>query len=118
MNGTDEPHDRYVERWIATRGHALLPPEIAANLPPLYETENDPDARAIVKFFSPYSGWTWWAFEFDPDAQKFFGFVRGAESEWGYFGLEELDCDRNGLPLVERDLYISGDEMPRKGDFA
>ena len=110
---------RYTERpeMIAARGHALLPEEIAKTIPALYATEDKPEACAVVKFFSPYSRWTCWAFEYDPDDQIFFGLVDGMEREWGYFSLTELDCDRCGLPLVERDLYITGDEMPRKRDF-
>jgi hypothetical protein len=95
----------YQEHHIETRGHALLTPELRAALPPLYSTENDDSARAVVKYFSPYSGWTWYAFEFEPESDRFFGLVVGAEIEWGYFALSELDCDLDGLPLVERDCW-------------
>jgi hypothetical protein len=61
---------------------------------------------ARVKFFTPDSGWTWWATEFDGE-DLFFGLVHGAEEELGYFRLSELKQVRGvlGLP-VERDRFF------------
>ncbi len=97
----------------------LLPDEIKAQLPKLYANEElGLDALAQVKFFTPDSGWTWYASEgaevdkngyFDTDEPKvdylFFGLVAGFEVELGYFSLSELEDVRGtlGLPL-ERDL--------------
>lgn len=105
----------YTERNQKARGHALLTEELKAALPPLYATDGNYAARAIVKYFSPFSDWTWYAFEYDPNEQMFFGLVKGHVDEWGYFALEELDADKNGLPLVERDLYAG--ELPTKADL-
>ena len=102
------------------RGHELLPQEVRDKLPPLYSQEAlGLQALAIVKLFSPYNDWTWYASEgssidadgyYDADKPKvdflLFGLVAGHEVELGYFSLSELETvHRNGLPLVERDLY-------------
>lgn len=90
----------------------LLTAEIRKALPPLYSQDGKGyEAIAQVKFFSPYSAWTWYATEFDGE-DTFFGLVQGHEEELGYFSLKELESltAMNGqLPLVERDRYF----MPR-----
>ena len=86
-------------------GANLLDPESREKLPALYSGENlGLMAVAIVKFFSPDSGWIWYASEFDGD-DTFFGLVDGYETELGYFSLSELESVRGpfGLP-IERDL--------------
>ena len=37
----------------------LLPEEVVKNFPPLYGTENEQDAIAHLKWFTPDSSWTW-----------------------------------------------------------
>jgi hypothetical protein len=94
-------------RTNTLRKHKLLTKALAAKLPPLYAQDGKGyDAIAYVHFHSPYSGWDWYATEFDPDTGVFFGLVKGFESELGYFTLAELEnaAFDNGLPLVERDL--------------
>lgn len=91
----------------ASRGHKLLTAYIKKHLPPLYSQENVPDPIVQVKFFSPYSNWRWFGFEFDGE-DTFFGYVQGFESELGYFSLKELDEVTTKvfgveLPAVERD---------------
>ena len=90
---------------------ALLPPEIELLIPPLYSTEETSarDKIVVVKYFSPYSGWTWFATEgsWDTGDFIFFGLVYGLEKEWGYFSLSELGgANKGDIPLVERDLYF------------
>lgn len=59
-----------------------------------------------MKYFSPDSGWTWYASEFDGD-DLFFGLVAGFEVELGYFSLSELTSVKGSLGLpIERDLYF------------
>lgn len=87
----------------------LLPQAIAATLPPLYATEGTPisDHMAHVRFFDPYTQWTWYACEYDPKERLFFGHVVGQENEWGYFSLDELESLKmpdNVTPRIERDL--------------
>lgn len=94
----------------------LLTAENCRALPRLYSQENNPDPLAVVKWFSPYSGWRWYAIEGaptdagehwpgSPDDWEFFGLVTGHEAEMGYWTLSELDIKRGPLPLVERDMY-------------
>jgi hypothetical protein len=85
----------------------LLPQAIARQLPPLYATEQQGlKALAQVKFFTPDSGWTWYAAEFDGH-DLFFGLVSGECTELGYFSLAELQAIRGKLGLlVERDRYF------------
>lgn len=85
----------------------LLPDEIRAQLPPLYSGEEQGlEAKALVKFFTPDSNWTWYASEFDGD-DTFFGLVSGFEVELGYFSLSELESVHGPLGLpIERDKFF------------
>lgn len=87
----------------------LLTKELRQQLPPLYAQEAEDDPVVHVKFFTPDSQWTWYVTEGSPEGDDFrlFGYVRGLESEWGYFLLSELEQARGPLGLpVERDLYF------------
>lgn len=87
-------------------GHILMPPELAATIPPLYATEKQVDPTAWLKWFTPDSSWTWFVTEFDPEQKLAFGLVDGQDTELGYFSLEELDASRGPLGLrIERDLW-------------
>jgi len=93
------------------RGHKLLTKELEAKLPRLYETEEVEDPTVWVKFFTPYSDWTWYATEYDPEERRFFGLVDGHYAEHGYFSLDELedltkDFGGTVLPAVERDCHF------------
>ncbi len=87
----------------------LLPKEIADRLPPLYSQEEQGDnAIAQVKFFTPWTSWTWFASEYDPAERLCFGVVIGHERELGYFSLDELEAIKGPAGLtIERDLYWS-----------
>lgn len=88
------------------RGHKLLTKELRKQLPPLYFTEKaNVKPLAVVKFFSPYTGWKWYATEFDGE-DIFFGLVVGFATELGYFSLKELEEVKvfGNVPAVERDL--------------
>lgn len=89
------------------RHHKLMTAELRKMLPKLYAQEKVKDPIVYAKYFSPYSGWTWYATEFDGE-DRFFGLVKGFETELGYFSLQEMaEVNRNGLPLVERDIYFT-----------
>ena len=62
----------------------LLPKGIAATLPALYATEETRVYQKVllVKFFDPYTQWTWYACEYDPKERLFFGYVVGQIWEW------------------------------------
>ena len=84
----------------------LLTADLRSQLPQLYSQEEVEEPKAIAKFFTPDSNWTWYASEFD-GVDTFFGLVDGFEKELGYFSLKELESLRGafGLP-VERDLWF------------
>jgi len=87
----------------------LLTQAILKSLPALYETEGiDIDNKKIItKFFCPWNHWTWYAVEYDPKTETFFGFVQGNYDEWGYFSLAEMRKIRGSFGLkIERDLYF------------
>lgn len=97
------------------RGHKLMTKEILERLPKLYSTENvsADDKIAQVHYFSPYSGWNWYAVEFDGE-DTFFGLVEGFEVEWGYFQLSELTgvgLWGGELPAIERDCGFTPQRM-------
>ena len=84
----------------------LLTKEIRKRLPPLYTNEDNPDPVVQVKFFTPWSNWTWFATEFDGE-DTFFGLVKGLDTELGYFSLAELEQVRGPWGLkIERDMYF------------
>lgn len=82
----------------------LLTKEIRKDLPALYSQEAQGDnATAYVKFFTPWTSWTWYATEFDGE-DIFFGLVVGHEIELGYFSLSELSEIDGPVGLkIERD---------------
>ena len=85
----------------------LLTKEVLRKLPKLYSQDGKGlEAIAVVKFFTPDGGWTWYATEFD-GKDTFFGLVDGFEKELGYFSLSELQSVRGKLGLpIERDRYF------------
>src|SRR5574338_1404898 len=89
----------------------LLTQEIRNRLPKIYQTDGVKleDKTIHAKFFTPWSNWTWYVFEGEPEGDdfRFFGYVEGLESEMGYFMLSELESVRGpGGLKIERDLYF------------
>ena len=99
----------------------LVPPDVWPLLAPLGSTEDTPDPPVTVKYFTPWTGWTWYATEAsaedtdgntvpfdDPRAAdvRFFGLVDGLECELGYWLLSELLSVRGPVGLmIERDHH-------------
>ncbi len=84
----------------------LLTEDIRKKIPPLYSQENVKDPIVHVKFFTPWTQWTWYATEFD-GKDIFFGWVVGLEKELGYFSLSEMESVRGpGGLMIERDMYF------------
>ena len=75
------------------------------------------EKKCIVKFFTPWSNWTWYVVEGEllPDGDwLFFGLVEGFEAEWGDFRLSDLQSLRGPAGLrVERDMYFGDAEWQR-----
>ncbi len=93
----------------------LLTQEARKKLPQLYTTENDNDPVAQVKFFTPWSNWTWYATEYDGE-DLFFGLVDGHERELGYFSLSELESVRGpGGLTIERDRFFNPTPLSQLG---
>ena len=83
----------------------MMTKEIEKRIPDLGGTENlGSNASVHVKFFSPWTGWTWYATEYDPIDQRFFGYVCGDSAEYGYFSLDDLTSVdiMEGVPVVAR----------------
>ena len=65
------------------------------------------EAIAQVKFFAPWTGWTWYAVEYNPEDKLFYCLVDGFEKELGYWGLEELEDIVGPIGMkIERDMYF------------
>ena len=67
------------------------------------------DPIVIAHFFNPAGAGDWYATEYYPEDQSFFGFVsifRNDNDEWGYFALSELESVKGVFGLgIERDLH-------------
>lgn len=90
----------------------LLTKAITGKLPKLYATDGQNVSPVVVKFFTPWSNWTWYAIEGEQREDGdwlFFGLVEGHEKELGYFCLSELQEVRGPWGLkIERDRYFNG----------
>ena len=98
------------DRHAGKRGHQLMTQKLAETIPAIYANEKVADydtVLAYAKLFSPFSNWTWFITEMDPETGHCFGLVEGFERELGYFDLTELAETTvfGGVPAVERDLY-------------
>jgi hypothetical protein len=90
----------------------LVTKKIEECIPPLYANEQIKiqDQKVYVKFFTPWTNWTWWATEGEKTEDgdwRFFGVVEGQETETGYFMLSELAEVTGPYGLkIERDIHI------------
>ena len=70
----------------------------------LTAAKNPLDGVRKHEFFSPYGRGDWYITEFD-GRDEMFGWADLGHGELGYISLRELEgANKNGLPLVERDL--------------
>lgn len=85
----------------------LMPPDLAAKLPPLGSTENEPEDKKMVVAHYFSSSWDWYVLEYDPKDRLFYGLVHGFEVEYGSFLLDELESVKpKGFQMgIELDLY-------------
>lgn len=90
----------------------LLTNELIKRFEQVGSQEKIPTADKIIiaKFFNPTGIGTWYATEYDPESQEFFGYASlfgDHNDEWGYFSLAELSEYRGKFGLgIERDLYF------------
>ena len=79
----------------------LLTKALEKKLPLLNSATN----KAYVKWFTPWTYWTWYVMEYDPETGDCFGYVEGHEKEMGYFNKKEIEEINGPFGLkVERDL--------------
>ena len=67
------------------RGHQLMTQELADTIPALGANANVADCDNVLapaKLFSPYSNWTWYITEMDPETGQCFGLVEGLSVSW------------------------------------
>lgn len=87
----------------------LLTKELIARFKKVGSQENEKDPIVIAKFFNPTGAGTWWATEYNPEENIFFGYVSifgDHNDEWGNFSLEELKDFKGRAGLgIERDLH-------------
>lgn len=86
--------------------YEFFPESVRRRLPPIGATGEQKDPIVQVKFFTPWTNWTWYGIEFD-GKDIFFGWVVGLENEFGSFSLSELQSLRGPVGLkIERDIYF------------
>ena len=90
----------------------LLPEDLRKIIPPLYSQEHDKDPMIFVVFLTLAAEYIWLVSEFDGE-NCFFGYVLGAEEEWGYFLLTELESLDIRIPFTTITVDAKGG---RKGE--
>ena len=87
----------------------LMTKELEALFKKTGSQEKNPDPLVIARFFNPTGVGNWYATEYDPTTEEFFGFVSIFNDdcdEWGYFSLAELQEFKGQFGLgIERNLY-------------
>ena len=86
----------------------LLTKELLKKLPPIgHSIETKEEPKAIVKWFTPDSNWTWYVAEYNPENGMCWGLVDGLAKEFGYFTIDEIKECRGPLKLpIERDMWF------------
>jgi hypothetical protein len=93
---------------MSADAHELMPPELLAEVPRLYgQVGKGDEALVYVKWFVPWSNWTWYITEYDPEDRIGFGLCVGFAAELGNVSVDELEAIQGPVGLrVERDLYF------------
>ena len=87
------------------RGHKFINMEILETAERLWRQEGE-SAEIIVKYFLPWTGWTWYITEIDNDWIAYW-YTIGNENEWWSVSLEELETLNAKWFVVERDLFFT-----------
>jgi hypothetical protein len=84
-----------------------------------YFVEANGSKAKVLEIYESFSGWYWYTTEknFKEDRLLRFGLVRGLETEWGYWSLEEMEPlmregkiwrvekkDWIGVPLLKEEI--------------
>lgn len=83
----------------------LLPPSLEKEFKKIWNQNNVEDPIVVAKYFHPFSQRTWYATEYDPDTNNFFGFVAWDYWERWYFNKKEMEQLLFAWLHIERDLY-------------
>ena len=90
---------------------------------PLYSQDSKNEKKILVKYFTPWSGWTWYITEGSKEGDDWilFGYcisgICEEYNEWGYVSLNELKSIKGPLGLgIERDLYFGEHTINMKGE--
>ena len=87
----------------------LMTKELEKRFAEVGSQEDVKDPYVVATFFNPCGAGTWYATEYDPKTQTFFGYVSifgDWNDEWGYFSLAELQSFKSPYGMgIERDLY-------------
>jgi hypothetical protein len=72
----------------------LMPDDLRKQMPALYSQEEVRDPQVVAHYYCPNSGWHWFAYEGGQleDGYFFYGLVKGFETEFGSFNLEEMEA--------------------------
>lgn len=86
----------------------LITKAIARQIPRLHaQAGKGESSLAFLKLFTPWSHWTWYVLEMDPETKDCFGLVQGLDTELGYFNLGELEKIEGPFGLaIERDIHF------------
>lgn len=88
----------------------LLTKELLEEFEKAGRQEASSNPLVIARFFNPTGAGTWYATEYYPEDQTFFGYVSifgDWNDEWGYFSLLELESYKGKFGLgIERDLHF------------
>ena len=90
--------------------YEFFPDDLKAQIPKLYSQENNPDPTVWTKFFTPWTGWTWFITEGEEQEGDYimFGYTIGHDREWGYISLNELSSVTGPMGLkIERDIHFT-----------
>lgn len=83
--------------------------ELEARFKAIGDQSEVKDPIVVAKFFNPTGAGTWYATEWIPEEQIFFGYASifgDACDEWGNFSLQELQEFRGTFNLgIERDIH-------------
>ena len=88
--------------------YQMFPKTIQDKFPKPYSTEDlgFDKTKVITKFFDVFGSRKWYATEYDPEHETFFGWIHGTDPELGYFSMEEFKSLPSvmGVPRIERDI--------------
>ena len=85
----------------------LLTEELQEQAEKQYPKGSDMDQMIVAKFFTPWSNWTWYLMNKQPDSDYCWGIVEGHDIEAGSFSLDELKDIAGPYNMeIERDLHF------------